>query len=349
MYLGLLKSNILFTLVVVILCMSVSHWNIVDMCVSQVHITVQLYSTVMQYFVMSIRKTLVYFSGMEYRPTVANGEENPVCVNFEEDKHCASVSDDVAKHDDESEDLLEPNQRVSPDELCVLDAPDEQYIDEQGDAFQEQAMNELGEDTNARDMHVYVIDEHFDVVKDKGLDGGLAAVAENSSISAADTCSFTALNVIEQDGSSCMTNQDFAIEKETNNEALHMYDRIAEESAELHQNDSPMDSWPDLSPEAAGAVKVSTSLVNEEAPLGCTDHLIPDPDIINTLSAVTLDDTGVGEEQAMVPTVATIVDNAKPTSVAMVSESISVPIGSPHPISYEFIKENFAYQVSGFN
>ena len=274
MYLGLLKPNILFTLVVVILCMSVSHWNIVDMCVSQVHITVQLYSTVMQYFVMSIRKTLVYFSGMEYRPTVANGEENPVCVHFEEDKHCASVSDDVAKHDDESEDLLEPNQRVSPDELCVLDAPDEQYIDEQGDAFQEQAMNELGEDTNARDMHVYVIDEHFDVVKDKGLDGGLAAVAENSSISAADTCSFTALTIIEQDGSSCTTNQDFAIEKETNNEVLHMYDRIAEEGAELHQNDSPMDSWPDLSPEAAGAVKVSTSLVNEEAPLGCTDNLI---------------------------------------------------------------------------
>eukprot|EP00731_Ephydatia_muelleri_P018613 Em0011g653a len=113
----------------------------------------------------------------------------------------------------------------------------------------------------------------------------------------------------------------------------------------MHQNDSPMDSWPDLSPEAAGAVKVSTSLVNEEAPLGCTDNLIPDPDIINTLSAVTLDDTGVGEEQAMVPTGATIVDNAKPTSVARVFESISVPIGSPHPISYEFIKENFAYQV----
>ena len=326
--------------------MSVSHWNIIHMCVSQVPITVQLYSTVMQYFVMSIRKTLVYFSGMEYRPTVANGEDNPVCdpvcVNFEEDKHCASVSDDVAKHDDESEDLLEPNQRVSLDELCVLDAPDEQYIDEQGDTFQEQAMNELGE---ARDMHVYVIDEHFDVVKDKGLDGGQATVAENSSISAADTCSFTALNVIEQDGSSCTTNQDFAIEKETDNEALPMYDRIAEEGAELHQNDSPMDSWPDLSPEAASAVKVSTSLVNGQTPLGCTDNLIPDPDIINTLSAVTLEDTG----EAMVPTVATIVDNAKPTSVAMVSESISVSIVSPHPISYEFIKENFAYQVSGFN
>ena len=71
----------------------------------------------------------------------------------------------------------------------------------------------------------------------------------------------------------CMTNQDFAIEKETDNEALQMYDRIAEEGAELHQNDSPVDSWPDMSPEAAGAVKESTSLVNEEAPLGCTDDL----------------------------------------------------------------------------
>ena len=207
----------------------------------------------MQYFVMSIKKTLVYFSGMEYHPTVANGKEN-----FEEDKHCTSVCDNITNDDDESEDLVEPNQRISPDELCVLDDPDEQYIDEQGD-------------------------------------------------------------------------------------------RIAEEDADLHQNDSPMDSWPNLPPEAEGAVKVSTSLVNREAPLGCTDNLIPDPDTINTLSDVTLDDTGVGEEQAMVPTVATIVDNAKPTSVAMVSESISVPIGSPHPISYEFIKEKFASQVSGFN
>ena len=69
------------------------------------------------------------------------------------------------------------------------------------------------------------------------MDGGRATDAENSLISAVDTCSVTALTIIEQDGSSCMTNQDFAIEKETDNEALQMYDRIAEEGAELHASE----------------------------------------------------------------------------------------------------------------
>lgn len=305
----------------------------------------------MQYFVMSIKKTLVYFSGMEYHPTVTNGEQNPAsCIIGSAGDEGVDLEEggDVAKHD-ETEDLVEHSQR--PDELRAQDMPDKQYLDEQDDTFLEQAMNELDVNANERDMHVHVVDEHFDIVINKPLDSDQAIVAENVSISAADN--FTAPNVDEQDDSSCMTNQDSDIGEEihTCKEVLHMCNRIAETVEEFHQNDCPMDTWPDLSTATAGAVKVATNIVNietGEVPMSCTDKSISVHNTVHTLSVVTLDATDLGEEQDLVPSVTTLVNNDKPTAVAVVqvSESTSFLIGSAHPISYKFIAKNFTYQVS---
>ena len=297
----------------------------------------------MQYLVMSIKKTLLYFSGVEYHPTVNDIEAKlapsivderctTVTVSGAADVEYVGTEEDADRYNNIGSDMPKCyDANVSVAEHGDSSGPDHHhYMDEQGGTLQEQEMNdEQGEEVDKRD-----VDEHANtcegVVRSELLYNDKYAVA---------------INFEEQDEETCIGSQ-VAVREKMNEENGYMSDRIVVSDEESHLSHGAVDTWPDFSPVALDEIVAECEHVSNEQM--CTNAFVPIDDVTDELSVVTLDSAGIeGGAQNMILSVGTVADCAKPCNFeGVVSGTISEPIATLRPISYQFVAKNFAFQVS---
>ena len=306
----------------------------------------------MQYLVNSIKKTLIYFSGVKYHPFVNNEEDNlaassktDICLETNKgiaadecpilvedaDKYCNTITDEMGNICATSEELVELDKVISSGDLYEQDVSDDQYyLDEQGSATQDQELKKLDEG-DVED----VVDHPSECL--------VTGAAEEFLNSEADSLS-AAVN--EHDEIFSMGNRNAAVYMRVDGD---MYDSIAKNNTT--QTLAPVETSLNHSPAMVDKIVSEDTLLNTDCEndsnlLTCSTDSPGLIHVTDKLSTLTLDSTCMDNSPHAHVYIATSGIGANQSAIKeFVSDISTTQTATGHPISYEFVAKNFAYQV----